>query len=141
MQVSSHPQLLGATTYYETGDGSSHLGYNGGGGAGNGGSLLADDLGADDSGDDSTNPDRLSEGRFWQTSVGRFKNNLDSLPQTLQYIYQLLTELPTINKPDILYYILQCLHTLTLHGDVLTLAANQHRGFFLWCQENLLIQK
>lgn len=132
VQVSSHPQLLGATTYYEMGDSSSHHGYNGA----NGGSILADDLAADDSGgEDST------DGRFWHTSVGRFKNNLDSLPQTLQYIYQLLTELPTINKPDILYYILQCLHTLTLHGDVLTLAANQHRGFFLWCQENLLIQK
>lgn len=129
-------------------------------GDGNGGASIEDDM--DDSADDlsqgfggpmdnkPTSADGSGGGgdsdvrrarRFWQTSVGKFKNNLHSLPQTMQYIYQLLTELPTIEKPDILYYILQCLSTLALHGDVLTLAANQHRGFFLWCQENLLIQK
>lgn len=128
-------------------------------GDGHAGASIEDDL--DDSGDDlsqgfggslDNKPTSVDGGgggggevrrarRFWQTSVGKFKNNLHSLPQTMQYIYQLLTELPTIEKPDILYYILQCLSTLALHGDVLTLAANQYRGFFLWCQENLLIQK
>ena len=28
---------------------------------------------------------------FWHTSVGKFKFSLDQLPQTLQYIHQLLT--------------------------------------------------
>ena len=28
---------------------------------------------------------------FWHTSVGKFKFTLDQLPQTLQYIHQLLT--------------------------------------------------
>ncbi|XP_068152158.1 protein unc-79 homolog isoform X5 [Drosophila tropicalis] len=77
---------------------------------------------------------------FWHTSVGKFKFTLDQLPQTLQYIHQLLTEIPTIKKPEILYYVLQCLNTMALHGDALTKAAREHRGFFIWCQENLLIK-
>lgn len=28
---------------------------------------------------------------FWHTTVGKFKFTLDALPQTLQYIHQLLT--------------------------------------------------
>lgn len=78
---------------------------------------------------------------FWHTSVGKFKFSLESLPQPLQYIHQLLSELPTIEKPDILYYMLQCLNVLALHGDALTKAARDQRGFFIWCQENLLIKK
>ncbi|XP_017847938.1 protein unc-79 homolog isoform X12 [Drosophila busckii] len=77
---------------------------------------------------------------FWHTSVGKFKFTLDQLPQTLQYIHQLLTEIPTIKKPEILYYVLQCLKTMALHGDALSKAAKEHRGFFIWCQENLLIK-
>lgn len=78
---------------------------------------------------------------FWQTSIGKFKFSLEALPQPLQYIHQLLTELPSIEKPDILYYMLQCLNILTLHGDALARAAQDQRGFFIWCQENLLIKK
>ncbi|XP_017968879.1 protein unc-79 homolog isoform X4 [Drosophila navojoa] len=77
---------------------------------------------------------------FWHTSVGKFKFTLDQLPQPLQYIHQLLTEIPTIKKPEILYYVLQCLKTMALHGDALTKAAKEQRGFFIWCQENLLIK-
>ncbi|XP_064549249.1 protein unc-79 homolog isoform X2 [Drosophila montana] len=77
---------------------------------------------------------------FWHTSVGKFKFTLDQLPQPLQYIHQLLTEIPTIKKPEILYYVLQCLKTMTLHGDALAKAAKEQRGFFIWCQENLLIK-
>lgn len=78
---------------------------------------------------------------FWHTSVGKFKFKLDALPQPLQYIHQLLIELRNIEKPDILYFMLQCLNILALHGDALTDAAREHRGFFIWCQENLLIKK
>lgn len=78
---------------------------------------------------------------YWHTSVGKFKITLDTLPQPLQYIHQLLVELPNIEKPDILYFMLQCLNTLALHGDALADAAKDHRGFFIWCQENLLIKK
>lgn len=78
---------------------------------------------------------------FWYTSVGKFKITLDQLPQSLQYIHQLLIELPNIEKPDILYFMLQCLNVLALHGDALSIAARDHRGFFIWCQENLLIKK
>lgn len=78
---------------------------------------------------------------FWQTSVGKFKFNVDDLPQPLQYIHQLLQELPKVDKPDILYYMLQCLNILILHGDACTKASKEHRGFFIWCQENLLIKK
>lgn len=77
---------------------------------------------------------------FWYTSAGKFKKSFD-LPQSLQYIHQLLVELPNIEKPDILYFMLQCLNVLALHGDALSDAARDHRGFFIWCQENLLIKK
>lgn len=96
----------------------------------------------DDADDDDDCMDEMEDGDdFWHTSVGKFKFTLDALPQPLQYIHQLLTELPTIEKPDILYYMLQCLNTLALHGDALTRAARDQRGFFIWCQENLLIKK
>lgn len=90
--------------------------------------------------DDVQKSDEVTD-NFWHTSVGKFNFSLDTLPQPLQYIYQLLTELPTIEKPDILYYMLQCLNVLTLHGDALAKAARDQRGFFIWCQENLLIKK
>lgn len=78
---------------------------------------------------------------FWYTSVGKFKITLDTLPQPLQYIHQLLIELPNIEKPDILYFMLQCLNVLALNGDALSNASREHRGFFIWCQENHLIKK
>lgn len=78
---------------------------------------------------------------FWQTSVGKFKFSVDDLPQPIQYIHQLLQELSKVDKPDILYYMLQCLNVLILHGDACTKASKEHRGFFIWCQENLLIKK
>lgn len=77
---------------------------------------------------------------FWYTSAGKFKKSFD-LPQSLQYIHQLLVELPNIEKPDILYFMLQCLNVLALHGDALSDAARDHRGFFIWCQETMLIKK
>lgn len=94
------------------------------------GEVIDDPLSENDNGED-----------FWHTSVGKFKFSLEALPQPLQYIHQLLTELPTIEKPEILYYMLQCLNTLALHGDALAKAARDQRGFFIWCQENLLIKK
>jgi hypothetical protein len=47
--------------------------------------------------------DDSSDGDFWHTSVGKFKFCIEQLPQTLQFIHQLLTELPSIDKPEILY--------------------------------------
>jgi len=58
-----------------------------------------------------------------------------------QYLLFLPKEIPTIKKPEILYYVLQCLNTMALHGDALAKAAREQRGFFIWCQENLLIKK
>lgn len=78
---------------------------------------------------------------FWQTSIGKFKFSLEALPQPLQYFHQLLKELPNIEKPDIRYYMLQCLNVLALNGDALNRASRDHRGFLIWCQENLLIRK
>ncbi|XP_068085270.1 protein unc-79 homolog [Anabrus simplex] len=77
---------------------------------------------------------------FWHTSVGKFRFSLDELPQQLQFIHQLLKELPNNDEPDILYYMLQCLNIMCLHGDALTKAAKDHRGFLIWCQENLTIK-
>ena len=47
--------------------------------------------------------DDSSDGDFWHTSVGKFKFSIEALPQTLQFIHQLLNELPNIDKPEILY--------------------------------------
>ncbi|XP_041775558.1 protein unc-79 homolog isoform X1 [Anopheles merus] len=77
---------------------------------------------------------------FWHTSVGKFKFSIDALPQSLQFIYQLLKEIPNIDKADILYYVLQCLNVMVLHGDAFVKAARDNRGFFIWCQENMLIK-
>uniref|UniRef100_A0A8W7NZG6 Protein unc-79 homolog n=1 Tax=Anopheles coluzzii TaxID=1518534 RepID=A0A8W7NZG6_ANOCL len=77
---------------------------------------------------------------FWHTSVGKFKFSIDTLPQSLQFIYQLLKEIPNIDKADILYYVLQCLNVMVLHGDAFVKAARDNRGFFIWCQENMLIK-
>ncbi|XP_058827146.1 protein unc-79 homolog isoform X10 [Topomyia yanbarensis] len=93
--------------------------------------------------DESAYPDAHSDddgNNFWHTSVGKFKFSIENLPQSLQYIHQLLKEIPTIEKPDILYYTLQCLKIMVLHGDAFSKAARDDRGFFIWCQENLLIK-
>ncbi|XP_074099660.1 UNC-79 domain-containing protein isoform X1 [Cotesia typhae] len=77
---------------------------------------------------------------FWHTTVGKFRFNLEDLPEPLQYIHKLLKEIMTVDKPDILYYMLQCLNILCLHGEALTSAVKDHQGFFIWSQENLLIK-
>uniref|UniRef100_A0A182PPV4 Uncharacterized protein n=1 Tax=Anopheles epiroticus TaxID=199890 RepID=A0A182PPV4_9DIPT len=93
---------------------------------------------------DSENPDGShpydGDEEFWHTSVGKFKFSIDTLPQSLQFIYQLLKEIPHIDKADILYYVLQCLNVMVLHGDAFVKAARDNRGFFIWCQENMLIK-
>lgn len=99
-------------------------------------SEIHENIPEEDTVDDSADGDE-----FWHTSVGKFKFSMHQLPQPLQYIHQLLIELPNIEKPDILYFMLQCLNVLALHGDALSEAAREHRGFFIWCQENLLIRK
>ncbi|XP_062699699.1 protein unc-79 homolog isoform X2 [Aedes albopictus] len=96
--------------------------------------------GLEESADSETHYDLEEGDDFWHTSVGKFKFTIDNLPQSLQYIHQLLKEIPTIDKPDILYYTLQCLKIMVLHGDAFTKAARDDRGFFIWCQENLLIK-
>ncbi|XP_076235457.1 UNC-79 domain-containing protein [Calliopsis andreniformis] len=77
---------------------------------------------------------------FWHTSVGKFRFNIEDLPEQLQYIHKLLKEIMTIDKPDILYYMLQCLNVMCLYGDAFSTAVKDHQGFFIWCQENLLIK-
>ncbi|EAT36519.1 AAEL011392-PA [Aedes aegypti] len=96
--------------------------------------------GLEESADSETHYDLEDGDDFWHTSVGKFKFTIDNLPQSLQYIHQLLKEIPTIDKPVILYYTLQCLKIMVLHGDAFTKAARDDRGFFIWCQENLLIK-
>ncbi|XP_066903218.1 protein unc-79 homolog isoform X4 [Halyomorpha halys] len=77
---------------------------------------------------------------FWQTSVGKFRFTIDELPQQLQYIHQLLKEISKTEDPDVLYYMLNCLYLMCLHGDALFKAVKHHKGFIIWCQENLLIK-
>ncbi|XP_024935949.1 protein unc-79 homolog isoform X2 [Cephus cinctus] len=77
---------------------------------------------------------------FWHTSVGKFRFVIEDLPEQLQYIHKLLKEIISVDKPDILYYMLQCLNVMCLHGDAFSTAVKDHQGFFIWCQENLLIK-
>lgn len=77
---------------------------------------------------------------FWHTSVGKFRFSINELPQQLQYIHQILRELPKTEDPDVLYLMLQCLYLMVLHGDALSKAVKDSRGFIIWCQENLLIK-
>ncbi|XP_063378165.1 protein unc-79 homolog [Cydia fagiglandana] len=72
---------------------------------------------------------------FWPTSAGKFHFCIDELPQELQYIHQLLQELKSTSHPNVLYHLLQCLQVLVLNADALS----EHKGFLIWCQENLLI--
>ncbi|KAF7993840.1 hypothetical protein HCN44_011109 [Aphidius gifuensis] len=65
---------------------------------------------------------------FWHTTMGKFRFNIEELPEQLQYIYKLLKEIIT------------CLNILVLHGEAFTTAVKDHQGFFIWCQENLLIK-
>ncbi|XP_011871476.1 PREDICTED: protein unc-79 homolog [Vollenhovia emeryi] len=87
----------------------------------------------------SLSPEADSED-FWHTSVGKFRFTIEELPEQLQYIHKLLKEIMTIDKPDILYYMLQCLNVMCLYGDAFNTAVKDHQGFFIWCQENLLIK-
>ncbi|XP_049954031.1 protein unc-79 homolog [Schistocerca serialis cubense] len=95
-------------------------------------------VGENDEPIDTGKEEELSD--FWHTSVGKFRFSLEELPQQLQFIHQLLQELPNTEEPNILYYMLQCLHILCLHGDALTKAAKDQPGFLIWCQENLTIK-
>lgn len=61
-----------------SGSGVGGAGATSSGGDGDDNDSVADDF--DDNGED-----------FWHTSVGKFRFSLDSLPQYLQYIHQLLT--------------------------------------------------
>ncbi|XP_071438717.1 protein unc-79 homolog [Hetaerina americana] len=82
--------------------------------------------------------------QFWHTSVGKFRFALEDLPQTLQLIHCLLKEVEAAEQEEmekeVVYHLLGCLHALCLHGDAFTSAARDHRGFLIWCQENLLIR-
>lgn len=78
---------------------------------------------------------------FWQTSLGKFKFCLEDLPEPIQFIHQLLRELSKVTKPDIIYYMLKCLNILILYGDACTKASRENKGFFIWCQEHLIIRK
>ncbi|XP_050714372.1 protein unc-79 homolog isoform X4 [Eriocheir sinensis] len=80
------------------------------------------------------------ESDFWETSQGRFKFKLQDLPPHLQVIHTLLNRLEEYEDGDVLYHICECLKYLVLHGEALAHAANDHRGFLIWCQENKSIR-
>ncbi|CAB3238060.1 unnamed protein product [Arctia plantaginis] len=89
-------------------------------------------LGDNEASAESVDDDMIN---FWLTSAGKFHFCIEELPQELQYIHQLLQELKSTSRPDVLYHLLQCLQVLVLNTDALA----DHRGFLIWCQENLLI--
>ncbi|RWS30132.1 protein unc-79-like protein [Leptotrombidium deliense] len=80
-----------------------------------------------------------AEDGFWYTTHGKFKFTIDELPISLKLFYILLKQLDSHKDADILYHILYSLKLMSLHAEVLNKAAKNHRGFLIWCQENLLI--
>lgn len=80
-----------------------------------------------------------ADSAFWQTSLGNFKFTIEELPVQLQITYMLLKELESHHDADVLYHLLYCLKIMSLHAEVLNKSAKNHRGFLIWCQENLLI--
>ncbi|OXA59651.1 Protein unc-79 [Folsomia candida] len=81
-----------------------------------------------------------SDKDFWITSVGKFKFCIEELPPYLQFTFELLKKIPEIEDPELMEYLLKCLKIMFLHEEVMQKAAKEHRGFVIWCQENLLIK-
>ncbi|CAN8008929.1 unnamed protein product [Ixodes pacificus] len=86
-------------------------------------------------------PEPVDDASFWQTSQGKFRFTIDELPPQLRLVYVLLREMAVHEDADVLYHLLTCLKLLSLHAEVLNKAAHDHRGFLIWCQENLLVSK
>uniref|UniRef100_T1KYI8 Uncharacterized protein n=1 Tax=Tetranychus urticae TaxID=32264 RepID=T1KYI8_TETUR len=87
----------------------------------------------------STIIDQRSGGCFWFTTQGKFKFKLEELPIQLRLLHILLNKLSTSSDADVLYHIIYILKLMALHSEILNKAAKNHRGFLIWCQENLLI--
>ncbi|XP_037086283.1 protein unc-79 homolog [Pollicipes pollicipes] len=84
----------------------------------------------------------IEEGdNFWTTSHGRFRFTVDELPPDLQLLYGLLNRVKECDDQDVTSHLLSCLRLLVLHADCLQRAARDHRGFHIWCQENLVIKQ
>ncbi|CAL1284324.1 unnamed protein product [Larinioides sclopetarius] len=79
------------------------------------------------------------ESAFWHTTEGKFKFTIEELPPQLQLFYLLLKDLAVFEDADVLYHVLACLKVMCLHSEVLNKAAHNHRGFLIWCQENILV--
>ncbi|KAL1415960.1 hypothetical protein MTO96_028551 [Rhipicephalus appendiculatus] len=84
-------------------------------------------------------PEPAEDSSFWHTSQGKFRFTIDELPPQLRLVYVLLKEMAVHEDADVLYHLLTCLKLLSLHAEVLNRAAHDHRGFLIWCQENLLV--
>ncbi|GFT07465.1 protein unc-79 homolog [Nephila pilipes] len=84
-------------------------------------------------------PQPGDESAFWHTTEGKFKFSLDELPPQLRLFYLLLKDLAVFEDADVLYHVLACLKVMCLHSEVLNKAAHNHRGFLIWCQENILV--
>ncbi|VVC24664.1 Hypothetical protein CINCED_3A004663 [Cinara cedri] len=77
---------------------------------------------------------------FWQTEQGRFRIKIEELPDQLQLVYHILKEFPKTSDTSFKYYLLQSLYLMVLHSDTLNKAVKEHKGFVIWCQENLIIK-
>uniref|UniRef100_A0A914HRQ7 Uncharacterized protein n=1 Tax=Globodera rostochiensis TaxID=31243 RepID=A0A914HRQ7_GLORO len=80
---------------------------------------------------------------FWDTSVGRFRFSLYQMPAQLQLIFDLLMNVEREPDPDVQYFLLCLLKYLCLNRECLSNARREqeHRGFLVWLQENLLISR
>ncbi|XP_069937362.1 protein unc-79 homolog isoform X2 [Cherax quadricarinatus] len=96
-------------------------------------------VGEDDEPIDTTQHSDDDSDNFWVTSQGKFKFRIEELPPHLQVIHTLLIRLEKFEDGDVVYHICECLKYLVLHGEAMAHAANDHRGFLIWCQENKTI--
>ncbi|XP_047487267.1 protein unc-79 homolog [Penaeus chinensis] len=94
----------------------------------------------DDKPIDTTQHSDEESDSFWVTSQGKFKFKMEELPSHLQVIYTILKRLETTEDGDVVYHMCECLKYLVLHGEAMAHAANEHRGFLIWCQENKSIK-
>ncbi|KAK3873352.1 hypothetical protein Pcinc_021639 [Petrolisthes cinctipes] len=88
---------------------------------------------------DGQEDDGGQDGLFWVTSQGKFKFRLQDLPPHFQLVHTLLSMLEVLEDGDVVYHVCECLKYLVLHGEALAMAASEHRGFLIWCQENMSI--
>lgn len=81
------------------------------------------------------------QAEFWDTSVGRFRFQMETLPAQLKLIKALLLSLDQAEDPDVEFFVLSSLKLLCLHCESLVNTRREYRGFLIWIMENHMVTK